>query len=439
MTFCDRDNTTVYRVGAVRDAAGADARPAAVVVRGGQIVAAGPIGEAARGVDGATVVELPDTLVLPALVNAHAHLDLTTLGPRPYGGQFADWLAEVIRQAPAGDSQVARSVARGLAMCAQAGTGYLGDITGNSAAITARLSDGKLPGVSYLECFGVGARQDDAIAHLKDQVSRLGAIDAMRGFDAPSGTPRPLNPAVRLGIQPHAPYSAGLDLYAAAADLAAKHGYRLSTHLAETPQEIRFVRDGDGPLADLLRAMGKWDDTLGPTGLHPVEWLEPVLERGPWLLAHCNYVDDRHIEILARVGASVAYCPIASDYFGHHQSQRGVYHRYRDMLQAGVNVCLGTDSIVCHPVADLAPMSMGSQMRYLYRRDGFDPATLLAMATVNGMNALGLPAIQATLQPGAAARFVGVRIDPADPTDPLIQALKNNEPMTFCIPIEHLA
>lgn len=425
-------NTTIYRVAAVRDAVGVDARPAAVVVEGGQIVAAGPVGEAAEAVDGATVVEMPNTLVLPALVNAHAHLDLTTLGPRPYSGQFADWLAGVIRQGPRQESDIAQSVACGLAMCVEAGTGYLGDITGCPAAINTRMRDGKLPGVSYLECFGVGARQDDAITHLKDQVDRFAAIDPSSGLNTVSESSRPLHSMVRLGIQPHAPYSAGLDLYAAAADLASKHGYRLSTHLAETPEEIQFVRNADGPLADLLRSLGKWDDTIKPTGLHPVEWLEPVLARSPWLLAHCNYVDDQHIETLAHVDASVAYCPIASDYFGHHQPQRGVYHRYRDMLEAGVNVCLGTDSILCHDVDGLVPMSIGSQMRYLYRRDGFDPATLLAMATVNGAKALGVPTLQATLQPGASARIVGVEIDPTDPTDPLIQALKNNEPMAFC-------
>ena len=138
MTICDRDNTTVYRVAAARDAVGADARPAAVVVRSGQIVSAGPVGEVMGGVDGATVVEMDDTLVLPALVNAHAHLDLTTLGPRPYQGEFADWLAGVIRQAPVGDSQVAQSVARGLAMM--------------SAPSAAQL----VTGMNYIAIMGIG-------------------------------------------------------------------------------------------------------------------------------------------------------------------------------------------------------------------------------------------------------------------------------------------
>ena len=421
--------TIVYRAAAVRDALGTDARPGQVVVREEQIVQSGPASEAVRD-DGAVVVDLPQTLILPPLVNAHAHLDLTTLGPRPYKGDFAGWLRGVIQDAPVEDRQVAQAVNQGLAMSAKTGTGYLGDITGSPVAIATRRGNDGLPGVSYLECFGVGARQDDAAAHLKDQLGRLATYTPTAESGSVSDT-QPVHSTVQLGVQPHAPYSAGLSLYTAAADLAGQHGYRLSTHLAETPEELRFVRDADGPLADLLRSLGKWDPTIAPTGLHPVEWLEPVLQRGTWLLAHCNYVDSSHIETLARCGASVAYCPIASDYFGHHQPQHGVYHRYRDMLEAGVNVCLGTDSIVCHHVNNLAPMSIGSQMRYLYRRDGTDPVALLTMATINGMKALGLPTLHASLQPGATARLVGVQIDPDDPTDPLTQALESDRPITL--------
>jgi cytosine/adenosine deaminase-related metal-dependent hydrolase len=232
---------------------------------------------------------------------------------------------------------------------------------------------------------------------------------------------------VVLGVQPHAPYSAGLELYIEAARLAQQRGYRLSTHLAETEEEIRFVREGAGPFVDLLRELGKWDGSIRATGLHPVQWLEPALKMGPWLLAHCNYVEDAHIEVLARCGASVVYCPVASDYFGHHRPWRGSVHRYREMLGAGVNVCLGTDSIVCQPADASGGASLGvlEQMRHLYRRDGTDPGTLLRMATVNGMRAMGLTEADATLRSGAAAKLVGIPIDLDDPTEPLEQALRS--------------
>ncbi len=94
---------------------------------------------------------------------------------------------------------------------------------------------------------------------------------------------------------------------------------------------------------------------------------------------------------------SIAYCPIASEYFGH----RG--HRYRELLARGVNVCLGTDSMLCQPPDEPQPHGILAQMRRLLERDDVAPGLLLAMATVNGAKALGLPAGTATLRPGAEA------------------------------------
>ena len=220
-------------------------------------------------------------------------------------------------------------------------------------------------------------------------------------------------------MQPHSPYSAGPDLYAA----AARDDGLASTHLAETEDELEFVARGSGPFADLLRRLDKWDDSIEPSGLSPVAALEPHLGRGRWILAHCNYLDDRDIDLLARMpGASVAFCPIASEYFGHTS------HRYRDLLAAGVNVCLGTDSVLCQPAAEPQPFGILPQMRRLYLRDGTDPELLLALATTNGLRALGFRPSAATLGAGAPARPIAVRFDPADPRDPLAQILEDGAP-----------
>lgn len=417
----------VYRAAAVRDATGTQGRPGAIAVAGGQIVAAGHRDDVVVTAD-TTVIDLPQTLILPVLVNAHAHLDLTAVGPQPYPGDFAGWLKSVMTERDH-EGQVSQAVQQGVIMSRHAGVGYLGDIAGGCRAVTDRQRCDGLPGVSYIECVGLGPRQDAAIAQLASQLNNA-------SHTPPSGLVRDRCPddhgaAVTLGIEPHAPYSAGLELYRAAAKLAKQHGYRLCTHLAETPEEIQFIRDAQGPLADLLRSFGKWNDAIAPTGLHPVEWLEPVLAGGHWLLAHCNYIENHHIEILARCRASVVYCPKASDYFGHHQPQRGLVHRYREMLDANINVCLGTDSIICQPSCDRQPLSIASQMRYLYRRDRTDPQILLSMATINGMQAMELAPLAASLQPGSPARWVGVRIDPDQPEDPLTQALENDQPMAL--------
>ncbi len=410
--------SVAYRAGAIRDSLGVEARPGVVVVAGGKVVAAGKAGAVSTAGVG-RVVELGDRLLLPALVNAHAHLDLTGVGQRAYGGDFVGWLGSVMALSPKGEGEIRGAVERGLALSRQAGVGCVGDIAHTRQAITARVEagDGGLPGVSFLECFGIGAREAEAVERLKGQVGLLAS-----GREAASGL------EASLGIQAHSPYSAGLGVYGAAAELAEARGWRVCTHLAETLEEVEFVRDGRGAFVDLLKGLDRWDETIRPTGLHPVDWLEPVLSRGGWLLVHCNYIEERHVGVLSRCGASVAYCPVASDYFGHHQPGRGVRHRYREMLEAGVNVCLGTDSILCQRADDPQPLGVGSQMRHLYRRDGVDAGTLLKMATVNGAAALGLGGDWATLGAGAPGLLASVRFDPADPADALEQALRGDEP-----------
>jgi aminodeoxyfutalosine deaminase len=428
--------TTIYEAAAVRDAVTVNARPGAVAVRCGQVVAAGPPDAVARQVAEQFVgpvsrVDLAGRLLLPALVNAHAHLDLTDLGPQPFDGRFEQWLALVTdhRRDPAADA--AGAVRRGLTASWRAGVGYLGDVAFSPQAVKAWMdwrptpagdgtgpdsdgASGPIPGVSYLECFGLGRWQGEALAKLKEQLAAL-------PYEAPAaGHAR----GVLVGISPHAPYTVGLDLYEAVAGLGREHAYRLCTHVAESEAELQFVRDAAGPFVDLLKRYGAWDEGVRPTGRHPIDWLEHPLKEARWLLVHCNLIEDRHIALLHRRRASVAYCPIASDYFGFTRPDRP--HRYRDMLAGGVNVCLGTDSIVCQPTSEKQPTGVLPQMRHLYRRDGADPATLLKMATTNGMLALHLNELDATLGPGSAADVIAVKIDPADYSDPLTQVLAND-------------
>ena len=422
---------TLYRAAAVRDAAGVEARPGMVLVRGGEIVAAGSakdVGQAHGEVD--RIVELPDLLLLPALVNSHAHLDLTLLGPRPFAGDFSAWLLNVRDQRPQDGPTAAAAVEQGLRLSAEAGVGHIGDIAAAPAAVLARLAvcpglpgqalpGAGIGGVSYLEAFGVGHKQKDGF---------IAVLECLRALPSDKTGYLPHAP-IALGLQPHAPYSAGLSLYNALGRFAAERDLRLSTHLAESQDELDFVRSADGPLADLRRRLGKWDDAIVATGAHPVDYLEPELRRGGWLAAHCNYVGDDQVHLLAYTRTSVVYCPTASAYFHEPRDRDGhpLRHRYRDMIDAGINVCLGTDSILCQDPAQPQPLGILPQMRFLYHRDQTDPMLLLRMATVNGLKAMDLPESAATLQPGSPARLIGVPIDPTDPADALVQALSRHD------------
>ena len=398
---------TVLYAAAVRDAAGVNARPGAVLVQGGAVVAAGePDSLPAELVEQAEVIHRPNDLLLPAMVNAHTHLELTEVGPQPYdpAGGFVGWVRMVHLLAPHLDLDWESPVIQGARESVQAGVQAVGDIGPPDDVDSIKKANG-LAGVSYRQIFGIGSPFDAAAFGIVQDAQRYG-LD---------------------GLQPHAPYSAGPSVYTAALQTELP----ISTHLAEHQEEARFISECKGPMLDYLKEIGKWDESFAQhygQGLSPVQWMKPYLEAaapdGGWLVAHCNYVSDEDIAILADTNTSVAYCPIASEYFGHEN------HRYRDMLAAGVNVCLGTDSIVGTDPNDPQPLGLLSAMRLLFQRDRMSPETLLKMATMNGAAAMRCSDSRlATLQSGAPARFACIPIDPNSAIDPLEQALTGQAPV----------
>ncbi len=406
---------TLYLGGQVRDA---DERadftgPGAVAMTGGRVLAAGPATEVRRAVGReARTVPLPDRLLLPGLVNAHAHLQLTSIGFMPYPGDFGRWVVTCMQgwqerlAEHGGDESAAliEAMAEGERRSLSGGVLRVGDIASWNIEAHRLLAGSRLGGVGFIELVGIGGAK-----RVRAQ-QRLADVLAVR--DRPDG--------IRLGLEPHAPYSTGPAVYEAATDAGKQRGLPLATHLAELTEEHQFVAEARGPMRDLLDRLARWDDAylqFYGHGLSPVQWMAPYLRQAPWLCAHCNYVSDDDIALLADTGASVAYCPRASEYFGHRD------HRYREMLEAGVNVALGTDSIVCH-----GTLGILDEMRRLHQRDGADPDRLLAMATLCGMRGLGFDGREAAFSPGRSPGLIAVGYDPSDTTDALAQVLSTTNP-----------
>lgn len=329
---------------------------------------------------------LPGAVLLPGLVNAHTHLDLTDVGPFEAGrGDFPRFIDHVRRARPADDAAIARAVRRGAELSLAGGVVAVGDIagcprTGPSAAPFTALADAGMAGVSFLEFFGVGDRARTAAER---------ALDAFRLLQ-PVGDLRP-------GLQPHAPYSVEPDAYETILRFAREHGVPVATHLAESLAERQFIASGEGPHRELLESLGLWTDRLlgvYAQGLTPVSHLAPILERtrAGCLLVHLNDLSDADVAHLAALGRPVAYCPRSSEYFGAEQAFGP--HRYRELLAAGVRVCLGTDSILNLPgqAADAARggISVLDEARRLFARDRTPAATLVGMMTTAGAGALGM-------------------------------------------------
>ena len=369
--------------------------PGAIILDGKKIQAAGSPQDLGEAPADCRVIDLLHSVVIPGLVNAHTHLDLTHIGPIPPEDEFTQWVNIVRRERAMSDSQIDASVRRGIELSRAGGTAIVGDIAGiTSLQPIKTLRQTGMRGVSFLEMFGLGHSQAKAIERMNHAVQTLPANEVN----------------VVLGLQPHAPYSCGLDVYRAAVAL----NRPLSTHLAETLEELEFVRDGTGPIARMLRDIGAWNDGIQPTCKHPIDYLEEVLRERPMLAAHVNYLDDEHLEKLSRWPVSIAYCPRASAYFGHPHNGHP-QHRYRDMLSAGINLALGTDSILCLDTPDR--ISVIDDMRFLYRRDSTDPITLLRMATINGAKALAFDPALVTLAPGKVAELLAIDVDTHSSSD----------------------
>ncbi len=413
------DAVTLIRGGAVRGfGEGTEARPGepggaegpgAVAVRGGRVVAAGACGDIERRFAGAVRrrIERPSHLLLPGLVNAHSHLELADIGPRPYPGTFTEWVRQLVAARPRDARAVGRAVSRGIERSLAAGVEVVGDIGGapfGQQAAWRALQDSPMRGVYFPEFIAHDGPRAEA---------ELARLDACAGDAGP-------HTRLRRGVSPHAPYSTSRLIYEACTRHAETHACVASTHLAETPDEAEFVAGATGPFRALLESINQWADHYARDyigGISPVRWMEPYLRRVPWLLAHCNYVSDEDIALLAETGTSVAYCPLASEYFGHRN------HRYREMMEAGVNVCLGTDSIVCQPAPPEVPQPLGllSAMRRLHQCDRMDPAVLLRMATTHGRRALKLD--------DTVTLLATIRFDPDDQTDALRQVLLSTRPV----------
>jgi len=337
----------------------------------------------------AEVIGCPDSVVIPGLVNAHTHLDLTHLGPRPHNPDqgFVPWI-NMIRDGRHTDAaMISDSVRSGLALSLAGGTVAIGDIAGAPMGRPSLVpwrtrSAAGIRGISFLEFFGIGKGAARGLEAITDTLMAA-ALDATSGNG--------------LGIQPHAPNTVALGVYAEAINRARQilgPSVRSCTHLAESAEEHEFVANARGPQREMLESLGMWDDAmLAEIGLgrSPVEHLSKVLGQAPMLVAHVNDADDRAIEILAHARASVVHCPHASSYFG--ASRHFGPHRYRAMLNAGITVALGTDSIVNLPHDSVSPsvgMSILKEMALLHQRDGTDPSTLLRMGTINGALTLGL-------------------------------------------------
>jgi 5-methylthioadenosine/S-adenosylhomocysteine deaminase len=352
-----------------------------VAVREGRIAYVGPTDRAPRGVD----VDLGNVALLPGLVNAHTHLELTAMRGFLEDLHFQPWILRLTRarRAVLDDARLLDAARFGLVEGLRAGITTYGD-TSASGVVLRALREAGARGIMYQEVFGPDPSQ---------------CAEAMRGLEERVRALRPQETAlVRLGVSPHAPYSVSDALFAAVADLARRERLPIAVHVAESADEDAYVREGRGPFADMQRARDFAVDVRGVSPVAALERTGVLAERA--LLIHAVRVDADDIVRIARHRCGVAHCPASNAKLGHGIAP------LPELLAAGVAVGLGSDSVASNNRMD---MLEEARLAALFQRARLgDPTAIpareaLELATLGGARALGLDAEVGSLEEGKAA------------------------------------
>jgi cytosine/adenosine deaminase-related metal-dependent hydrolase len=354
----------------------------ALAVSGDEVLACGTAAEVGERFPDAARLDLSELVVLPAFVNAHSHLCFSHLRQSvPCEGSFAAWVIEVGESAlfDADDTFPAATRA-GAEECRRTGTAAVGDATPRWG-IWEALDESGLGGVLFLEIFSFS---ENTIAQLERELPALAAKH------------------LSIGVSPHAPYTVDAETYRECVAFARANDMRLMTHLAESAEELEFLHDGTGPLAEYFDRRGESEGASWQArGMPPIAYAASLGLLGPrTLIAHGNYLSAAEIGMLADAGAHVVFCPGSHGFFGHPP------HPVEDLLSTGVNVALGTDSLASNE--SLCMRAEAQRLREAH--PAIEPAAALRMATENGARALGIEGRYGTLAPGKSASFVGIRV-----------------------------
>ncbi len=345
-------------------------------------------------------VELGHVAVLPGLVNAHTHLELSHLRDAiPPGQSFVSWIRRVValqkeRRDP-GAGSILAGVDEGIKEAAASGTALVGDIS-NTLVTFDPLVRSALAGVVFYELVRFRAESADTV--VQEAVERVAALT--------SGN-------VRASLAAHAPYSVSPELLRA---LARKWGRvdgekgstrvcfptPFSVHLSESVEEVEFVQTGGGPWRTFLEDMGSWDPAFVAPAVSPVEYLDRTGVLGPRTLAvHGVQMSPSDLARLAERGSTLVTCPRSNARTGAGTPP------IADFYASGVRVAVGTDSLASTP--DLNVFSELAAMRAL--APSVPAALLLESATRHGAAALGFDDY-GTIEPGQQARLLAVAIPP---------------------------
>jgi aminodeoxyfutalosine deaminase len=361
----------------------------AVAVSGNRIIDVGKFPEISARHSGQQLIDLGEQVMLPGLINAHCHLDYTCLrGQIPPKKSFADWIRAInAEKAKLSAQDYLASITEGFAETKRFGTTTIANLT----AFPELIPQLAPPIRTWWFAELIDVRSPERANELVDRA--IGALKQAR--DSSGG----------LGLAPHALFTASTNLYRRCEEIAQRENILLTTHLAESREEMSMFRDGAGPLYDFMRSIGRPIDDCGhDTSL--ALFVSAIGASGGralpvgWIVAHLNELAKSDFELLEafRGKFHVVHSPRSHDYFAHSAF---AFERLRDL---GFNICLGTDSL-----ASNENLNLFAEMRAFRRGETVvSPKETLEMVTVNGGRALGRPQILGRIRANYFADLIAI-------------------------------
>jgi cytosine/adenosine deaminase-related metal-dependent hydrolase len=377
-----------YRASWVVPISGSPIRDGCVTVDGGRVAVVGRPGAAPTSGER----DLGDVALMPGLVNAHTHLELSYLRDAvPPSPTFVDWVRGVIaarRQPPApAPAEILQSVNRAIDEAVACGTVLVGDIS-NTLVTFGPLARSSLAAVVFNEVIRFNGAEAAAVV---ERASRQ--LEALLPTDL-----------VRTSLAAHAPYSVAPLVFREIRRAIDRDPLaRCSVHLSESAEEVEFIRTGQGPWRAMLEELGSWDPSWVPPSVSPVQYLDDSGFLDERVLAvHGVQMSSSDLARLAARRTTLVTCPRSNRYTGAGAPPLEAFYA------SGVRIAVGTDSLASAP-----SLNVFDELAAMRELAPMVPASaLLDSATRQGARALGFEAEFGSIEPGKRARLLAVSVPP---------------------------
>lgn len=377
----------------------------AVVVTEDRIVDVGQFDQI-RARNSGEIFDLGERAILPGLINAHCHLDYTCLrGKIPPQRSFTDWIRAINAQkSELSPEDYVASIKEGFAEAKRFGTTTIADLT----AFPELIPDIPVPIRTWWFAELIDIRAPEHANEIVD--SAIESVRSSPEFAASSPVSKRFRrrgiaalQTASWGLAPHALFTASKNLFKRCEEIAEREHVLLTTHLAESREEMEMFREGSGPLYEFLEGIGRpMDDCgnktplqvfVGASGSRPL----------PWTVAHLNELTEGDFGLLQQFNPKfhIVHCPRSHDYFEHSPFE---LDRVRSL---GFNVCLGTDSLASNDT-----LSLFDEMRAFQKQfPTVSGEEILKMVTANPARALQQENALGKIRSGAFADLIAVPVN----------------------------